>query len=427
MRMNKDRLSKQLRNVVVYPEIIPELAKIIKKNYETSQIDPGENVGILAAQSIGEKQTQSNLNSFHKAGLSEKSATTGVSRCEELLNATQKPKNKSCFVFFKDFNDSVSELAEAVGSSLVSLTFKRIAKSVEIVLNKAEEPWYPAWKMLYGDIEYKHCISISVDMAILYEYSITLESIASKISKIYSDITCVVSPLGIGKIDLFVDTSDITLPEKRLLYVKSENVAQVYLEEVVQPIIEELPLCGIEGVENLYYMRDPANNDKWIIETDGCNFEQIMMLDNVDIARTYSDNAWDIYRILGIEAARQFLIDEFARIMAGINHSHITIMVERMTFGGTIASISRYTMRGDDAGPMSKASFEETVGNFIKAGAAGEIEQTNGVSASIICGKRINTGTGFCKMIPDMKMIAKYTQKMTDDLDEEDDELGYDF
>jgi hypothetical protein len=76
-----------------------------------------------------------------------------------------------------------------------------------------------------------------------------------------------------------------------------------------------------------------------------------------------------------------------------------------MTYTGGISSISRYTMRNEDCGPMGKASFEETMDNFLKAGAYGQNEATRGVSASIICGKRANIGTGVCELMMNIKSL----------------------
>ena len=60
----KRRLTSQLKKQKVYPEIIPDLKEQIKKNYMEAQIHPGESVGIICAQSIGEKNTQSTLNTL---------------------------------------------------------------------------------------------------------------------------------------------------------------------------------------------------------------------------------------------------------------------------------------------------------------------------------------------------------------------------
>ena len=171
------------------------------------------------------------------------------------------------------------------------------------------------------------------------------------------------------------------------------------MEDVVEPNIANIPLCGIQGISEIFYGLD---DDEWFVETNAINhdprkvniLQKIMSLSNVDDTRTTSNNIWEIYETLGVEAVKVFLVEEFMGIMDGINECHARLLVDRMTFGGGVASISRYTLKNDECGPMGKASFEESLDNFLSAAAEGEVEPTKGISASIICGKRSNTGTG---------------------------------
>jgi DNA-directed RNA polymerase beta' subunit len=123
------------------------------------------------------------------------------------------------------------------------------------------------------------------------------------------------------------------------------------------------------------------------------------------MSRCITSNVWDIYSALGIEAARQFMIEEFMKSMGGINECHAMLLVDRMTCSGTITSISRYTMRKAESGPFGQASFEETLDNFLKAGVYGQSEPTRGVSASIICGKRAPIGSGICDIQLDVDIL----------------------
>ena len=123
-----------------------------------------------------------------------------------------------------------------------------------------------------------------------------------------------------------------------------------------------------------------------------------MALDIVNPYNLISNNVWEIYEILGIEAAKKFLINEFLNIMSGINKCHAILLVDRMTYDGNIQSISRYTLKHDSSGPFAKASFEESLDNFLNASIKGEKEPVQGISASIICGKRSNTGTGLMNL-----------------------------
>ena len=70
-----------------------------------------------------------------------------------------------------------------------------------------------------------------------------------------------------------------------------------------------------------------------------------------------------------------------------------------MTASGTITSVSRYGMKRDQAGPLAKASFEESLDNFMKAGAYCEVDNLSGCSASIMVGKPVNVGTGISKLL----------------------------
>ena len=421
VNMNKARLRGQLRGQKIYPEMLPQLRDGIEKAYRSSLIQAGESVGVICAQSIGEKQTQTTLNTFHRAGQSEKTMTSGVPRFQELINATKKPRNVNHRIYFKEEHQTVESLRNTVGDSIVGLTFKDISTSVTVELDKKEESWYEAYAILYDRdfLDYPHCISLQLNMKKVFEFKISLQKLVNFIHSEFDDLHCVVSPPGKGKLDIFVDCSEIELPEERILFVDSSNATEIYLEECVQPVLEKINLCGIPGITEVFYVRD--GND-WVVETNGINsrtintnfnnFKRLLALESVDENRTISNNVWDIYEVLGIEAARQFLIEEFMSILEGINSCHPCLLVDRMTHTGSISSITRYTMKKDESGPFGKASFEETMDNFLNAAARGEIEPTKGVSASIICGKRATIGTGMIGLRVDIERLPKGRQRL---------------
>lgn len=339
---------------------------------------------------------------FHQAGKGDKTVTTGVPRVEELLNATKDPKTVNNIIYLKDKHSSIAEMRKTIGHNIVEMTFASITKSYKICINKKKEKWYDSFKIIYGDnfSQYEDCLSLKIDMDKLYEYKLDMQTIAKIVSEEYSDMVCVFSPDSIGQLDIFVDTSNIELPENRILFINNENAKDIYLEEVVQPILSNIIICGVQGIHDIYFTDDMEK-----FETLGSNFSTILGLPFVDFTRTISNNVWDIYETLGIEAARMFLIEEFLGLMEGINLCHIQILVEKMTHSGTIASISRYSMRNEESGPFGKASFEESMDNFVKAGLYGQVESTNGVSASIICGKRAQIGTGICDLKMDVEAL----------------------
>ena len=408
---NKERLRNQLVSIEIYPSVIESLKILLEKEYNESLINPGQSVGIIAAQSIGERNTQNTLNTFHKAGQSEKSVLAGVPRFQEILNTTKDPKAKSCRIFFRECNYDIKKLRDLIRDSLVEIKLKNIVSSFTIHREKVNRVWYKDFKILYGgedwfiDFEkdnFKSSIELKIDTDVIYKYKIEYEKIVRVIlEKFGGDLSCVFSPDNIGIIDIFVDTSDISLPTNRVGYIDTDNMYDIYIEECVIPEIYKIIICGIEGIENIYYTYN--DDGEWYVDTDGSNYRGLLQVPFIDKARSVSNNMWEVYEVLGIEATREFLIRECLDIMESINICHVKLLAERMTFSGTISSISRYTMRTDDSGPMSKASFEESTDNFLRAAYNTELETTDGVSASIICGKKAKNGTGIMDLELDLE------------------------
>ena len=408
---NKRRFRVQLKGQMVYPEIIDELKSEMAKDYFSSLVHPGEAVGVICAQSIGEKNTQTALNTFHKAGQSEKTMTEGVPRFQELLNATRNQKMVNHKIFFNNGNENVKSLRSTVGSSIAGLTLGDITLSTKIFKDKQEEKWYNAFQILNATsiFDLTSCVRVWLNTKKLFEFKITQQNVCDKIESCYDDLFCIYNPAEPGVIDIFANTHNVVeiLEEKNIAFINPENAVEVYLEDVVEPNLEKVEICGIQNVDEIFYVKEQG---EWILETNASNSDplkcnnlrKIMSLPNVDQDKTTSNNIWEIYETLGIEATKAFLVEEFMNIMDGINECHARLLVDRMTFNGGIASISRYTLKNDECGPMGKASFEESLDNFLNAAAEGEIEPTQGISASIICGKRSNTGTGIMGLKMDL-------------------------
>ena len=361
--------------------------------------------------------------------------TQGVPRFQELLNATKDPANINHKIYFKKGFENVENLRKEVGHTIAGLTLKDISESMEVCINKESESWYESYKVLYNDnfSEYTDCISIKLNKKKMFEHKLCVEEVVKIIDEEYSDLYCVFSPPSHNQLDIFVDTTHAELPENRVLFIDSENANEIYLEECVQPILEKMYVCGIPGITEIFYTKDEKVN-RWFIETNAINsksissqyssFKKILSHPGIDNTTTVSNNMWDIYDTFGIEATRQFLIEEFLEIMDGINDCHAKLLVDRMCHSGTIASITRYTLRKDEAGPFCRASFEETVDQFLNAGVQGQIEPTKGVSASIICGKRSSIGSGMMdlriniKGLPVSKIFKETDVKETDEIPE---------
>ena len=407
---SKNLLKKQLQDIIIYPQKIPELKDIIYKEYIKSIITPGEAVGVIAGQSIGEKQTQSTLNTFHKSGSGNRLVNVGVPRIEELLNTSHNQKVLNCKVFINSDATSLNEIRKKVKYKLVNINIVDVTKSYKIHINKEPEIWYESFYSIFGipnNEIYKDCITLYIQMNILYEYKLSIRKVARIITDKYSDIYCIWSPTPIDyknnifQFDIFVKCDNIEVNETRYGNILIDDYKKIYLDEVVKPEIYNMKICGIDGIKEIYF-----NSDVNIIDTNGGKLSDIMALDFVDKTNTVSNNIWDIYETLGIEAVRQYMIEEFSSLMVGINPSHIMLLVDKMIYKGKISSVSRYSMRNEELCTLSKASFEETLDNLVKAAVFGHIDKTTGVSASIICGKTSNVGSGLCELVFDIDKLS---------------------
>jgi DNA-directed RNA polymerase subunit A" len=367
---------------------------------------------------------------FHSAGASNKTMTTGVPRFRELIDATKNPKIVNNTIFFKKSCKTIQEIKKEVGNSITGLKFKDIIVKSYVQINKKSESWYDSFKILYSDrfSMFKDCVTFKVDKKKIYDNKLSLQQLAHFIEEEYDDLFCVFSPPEQGQIDVYVDTEQITLPEDRAVFIEEDNAISIYLEECVLSILENIYVCGIPAITEVFYTK---KDGEWLVETNGINskkiskqyssFKKLLALPNIDYTKTISNNVWDIYEILDIEAARQFLIEEFTEVMgSGINLCHTSLLVDRMTHTGIIASITRYTLKNDEAGPCCKSSFEETLDNFLDAGAQGLVENTKGVSAAIMCGKRSEIGTGTSKITIDFDMLPSDPESDTESDTESD-------
>lgn len=352
------------------------------------------------------------LNSFHSAGLSIRTVVSGVPRFTELLNASKEPKNKSCQVFFKGENKNISELRNKIGHSIVSLTISGVVNKVGIFKNKKER-WHKVFQSIFenkGDEDDEkdkkdtYCISIQLSRQKMNEYNLTLSYIAEKIQKEFQDSKCIYSPDYLSTIDIFVNVDKIPDEEKL-----------IFLEDTCVPSIKSFEFTGISGITDIFYDK---KGEEWYIDTEGSNIKSLFGHPHVDMTRTTSTNVWDIYHTLGIEAARKFLVEQFVNVISSdgtfVNNCHITLLVDIMTFSGMVVSISRYGLKKEACGPMAKASFEESLENFIKAGVFGETEKLAGVSANIIMGKQPKIGTGICDVFIDIKKLLNEPILLTD-------------
>ena len=330
--------TKQLKTIVIDPDIIPKLISSLKEKHNESLVKPGERVGLICAQSIGEKFTQSTLNTFHSAGLLNLGATKGIPRVQELLNVLKSPKS----IFY-----TVRLKSKVKVKDLKAITLKSLTKRIRPVVME-DYTWRPVFhKMFNGLDENEEALEIETIRTVLFENEITPFDLVEKIP------SCEINP------------------QMKFLYV-SRNT------ELNTLIKGDADFVNVER----------KNDCELTIETYRKRFLKILTMKITDFKRTRSSNVWDIYETLDIEASREYLLQEFSSELTDIHANHLTLLVDKMTFTGDIFSVNRYSTRKENIGVFAKASFVESFDHFVNAAVNEETDNTKGFSASVICGKK---------------------------------------
>ena len=431
----KKDLMEQLNNIEIYPSLLEELKTNIIENYYKSQIQAGQMVGVDSATSLGEPTTQMTLNSFHSAGKTCAAVTTGVPRFRELLDASKQQKHTLItFTLNKEPKD-INEAKYICKTFDEKRIYTLLKDTIPIIKNNfyknedknedkiEDKNWYNYFKNFihnkYEQIKWSIRLNFNIDM--LYEYKLTLKNIALVLEKELSSCVCVYSPDYLGIIDVYVNTNGINIDDvisfrkqidnikktdknKKNTFITNENKEYYYIRDILFQYICNIKISGVDTIEKSYFRKidNGPNKNQWLFELEGTNFIDIINDDRVDFKNCMVNNMWEIYNTLGIEAVRKFLINEFNEIITsgGINVDkvHLELLADSMTCTGSITSVSRYGIGRNETGPLTKASFEQSLDNMLIAAYRSEIESIKSVSSSVILGQCSKIGSGMMEL-----------------------------
>jgi len=411
-------LRTELSTVQLRPSKLEAYREAICRSYYLSQIQPGESVGILAAQNVGEKMTQSTLNTFHTSGQAIAAVLTGVPRFKELLNATKRPSQVVTSIYFRNPPQSLEELRQVSSRLIQEVQLHHlILEAKEEYMHTTDESyitpeWYNAYSLCFNQ---RNIIdlnadrigwSIILDPAAMFQFNLTTQQVASSLRDLCEYSIVVASPQALHTIHIWLYTD--FMPNDILdtyEYIRPENRAYMYLRQHWVPLFKEHRICGIAGIEDIFPQK---YHDGWHLQAIGTNLPDTLSVGSVNPRQTQSNHMWDIYTVFGIEAVRQFLVEEFTRVVcldSYIHQRHITLLADTMTYTGQLSSVNRHGVHRHQFSPFSKSSFEESFENFLKAGLYGDTENTRSVSAAIMVGNLSSTGTGLSELMYDTNSI----------------------
>ncbi|GAA0247534.1 DNA-directed RNA polymerase subunit A'' [Haladaptatus pallidirubidus] len=336
-----------------------EIARAVETRYFNTRVDPLDPVGTVSAQSIGEPGTQMTMNTFHYAGVAEIDVTQGLPRLIELVDARKTPDTPMMTVFL---DDEYADNRERAHEVVWEIEATKILALGDISTNVADM-----------------IVSINLNEDTLEERMISPDEVA-----------------GIIEDSLGVETNQ----QGTVIEFGPDQPSYRKLLQLVEEL-REIVFKGIEDITRVVIRKEKTDEDgeEFVLYTEGSAFGDVIEIDGVDASRTTSNNIHEIYRNLGVEAAREAIIEETMDTLEeqgldDVNVRHLMLVSDIMTNRGTIESIGRHGISGSKESVLARAAFEVTVNHLLDAAIHGEIDDLNGVIENVIVGKPIKLGTG---------------------------------
>ncbi len=364
----KDRILPKIIVDNIIQEILKDkkldskLDKIVERAYidfSKNLVDPSEACGIVGAQSIGEPGTQMTMRTFHYAGVAEINVTLGLPRLIEIVDARRAPSTPMMNIYLRDEYRLNSNLARQVANQIEITRLNSIA-DIETDLTNLS-------------------ITVKPNKETIKDKDIKTEDI----TKLIKDIKGVDAKAKSNNIKVTLDDPSY----KKLLDVNEK--------------LKNLKIKGIDQIKRIIIRKEP--NEGYVIYSEGSNLKKVLQVDGVDPYRTTTNDIQAVYRELGIEAARNMIIQEAHNTLSeqGLNVDlrHIMLVADVMTSDGTIRAIGRHGISKEKESVLSRAAFEITVRHLLKSARRGETDQLGGVAENIIVGQPVNLGTGAVKLV----------------------------
>lgn len=353
-------IASRIEGIIIPEEKILEVLKKSYDRYREHQMDANESAGILAAQSIGEPGTQMTMRTFHYAGVAEINVTLGLPRLIEIVDARRVPSTPMMEVHIEPAYMGDVDIVRKVASKIEKTTLLDIADIETDIANMK--------------------VVVHLDPVKLEQKDITIQQIQEKLSKdrrLRGLVT--------------VEDGQVVISSDEPSFKKLQAIVQASRDAVIQ---------GLDGIERAI-LRKQGN--EYVIYTAGSNLREVLNEDKVDKTRTTTNFIQEIYDVLGVEAARNSIINEASRTLEeqglSVDIRHIMLVADLMTNDGDVKAIGRHGISGRKSSVLARAAFEITATHLLHAALTGEVDYLDGVAENIIVGQPVTLGTGAVNLI----------------------------
>lgn len=329
-----------------------------KDNKEKYQLLPGEAIGVITAQSLGEPGTQMTMNTKHFAGVAEMSVTLGLPRLIEIFDARRSPSTPTMTVYVKDKYKDDEDAVKRIAANILELRYEDIMEDISVDLISLT-------------------VESKLDADAMKSYTMGAEEVKESLEKVFKK----------AKVKLLRGTTIKIEPN-----VEEVEVVDLYK---LKAKLKDAHIRGVAGVTQVLPIRKAK---EWIIQTAGTNLKKVLAMPEVDATRTRSNDMYEVESVLGIEAARNLIIEEARHTLKeqglGVDLRHIMLVADTMTVMGNIKGVTRYGVTGQKSSVLARASFEVPLKHLFNAATMREIDTLDSVIENVMINQPIPVGTG---------------------------------
>jgi len=339
-----------------------------KQAYMNMQITPGEAVGIVSAQSLGEPGTQMTMRTFHFVGVSELNVTLGLPRIIEILDLRKDPTTPTMLIYLNKPHNQTRVAAEKIANKIKEVTLGELIEQLTLDMTK-------------------YAIIVNLDKEALKRHFLKTENVISNLKKSIKGAT------------VEGDNKDISIT------LKTKDVKKLYrLKEKVK----EQSIAGVKGITHVLTI---SRDKEFLIQTFGSNLKDVITLEEVDETKTTTNNFVEIFKVLGIEATRQAIVNEIIGVLEEqgmpVDNRHIQLIADLMCQTGRPTGITRHGITKQKTSVLARASFEIPITHLINASIVGETDKLSSVVENIMINQPIPVGTGLPDLVVKMKRSKK--------------------
>lgn len=360
-KLNKkiiEELRAELRKTNPPAEAVDKIVEEVVSKYNASLAEPGDAVGVVTAQSIGEPGTQLTLRTFHFAGVGEQSILKGLPRLIEIVDARRTPTTPIMYIPLTP--EYASNLAKA----------RKLAKQIQ--------------HTTLGDlisevlVNYKRgTLEVQLDAKSLEEHGVTKRDIEKALKGVGAEYD----------------------EEKRVISVKLDEEGLMDIARVRERI-SSIKVKGIRRIKKATVFKE---KDEYVIRTEGSNLREVMEVPGVDWRRIKTNDIYEIAEVFGIEAARNAIVEEAKAVLEDqgldVDIRHLLLLADMMTVSGSVKQIGRHGVVKLKSSVLARAAYEISVQTLLEAAARGEVDSLKGNVERILIGREIQVGTGMVTLL----------------------------